>query len=262
MNPKPIILFIILLYGNYLLGQTENPDNNKKQEKGQPNNYLSSTEKTYGLESAKEMQSYALTKSTGRFEDSRDGKSYKWVQIDKQIWMAQNLAYLPVTGQPEINCEYWVYGDLKRDLTKIKNSEKYNTYGVLYNYTAAKSACPPGWRLPMDYDWLKLESFIGIEKELLLVEGPRGEVANKLKSDSLWSFSDKELNVTGFSAIPSGYYLAQKNTFIELGASATYWSLEVDKNTIWCRTLLSDKKKIDRVNSDKENGFSIRCIKK
>jgi uncharacterized protein (TIGR02145 family) len=47
-----------------------------------------------------------------------------------------------------------------------------STQGVLYNYMAATKACPPGWRLPMDYDWLKLESFLGVEKELLLFEGP------------------------------------------------------------------------------------------
>jgi hypothetical protein len=58
-------------------------------------------------------KSLPLAKVTGQFEDLRDEKEYKWVQIDKQIWMAQNLAFLPVSVQPEKDFEYWVYGDIK-----------------------------------------------------------------------------------------------------------------------------------------------------
>ena len=32
---------------------------------------------------------------SGEFTDTRDNQTYNWVRIGDQIWMAENLAYLP-----------------------------------------------------------------------------------------------------------------------------------------------------------------------
>ena len=48
--------------------------------------------------------------NSGTFTDKRDGHQYKWVKIGEQIWMAENLAYVPFVCAPDSQCGIWVYG--------------------------------------------------------------------------------------------------------------------------------------------------------
>jgi uncharacterized protein (TIGR02145 family) len=45
-------------------------------------------------------------------------------------------------------------------VTDAKATDNYKTYGVLYNWPAAKAACPPGWHLPTDAEWTALENYL------------------------------------------------------------------------------------------------------
>ena len=83
---------------------------------------------------------------TGTFTDSRDGKTYKYVTIGKQVWMAENLAYAPSSGN------YWAYHN---------NSSNVAKYGYLYDWQTSKNVCPTGWHLPTDEEWQELIDFAG-----------------------------------------------------------------------------------------------------
>lgn len=82
------------------------------------------------------------------FTDPRDGYTYLITTIGTQIWMAENLKYLPNVNQmsdiSQAEAKYYVYGYDGTDINNAKATDNYQTYGVLYNFEAAKSVCPTG----------------------------------------------------------------------------------------------------------------------
>jgi len=101
--------------------------------------------------------------ASNTFTDSRDGKVYKTVTVGDQVWLAEDLAYLPAvspaaTGS-QTESHYYVYGYEGTDVAQAKATDNYGTYGVLYNLQAAMTACPEGWHLPSDAEWTQLEEY-------------------------------------------------------------------------------------------------------
>lgn len=71
-------------------------------------------------------------------EDKRDGKVYHKVDMGSNVWLAENLNF----NSPHSYC----YG----------NEASCDENGRLYTWEDAAMACPYGWRLPTDSEWLEL----------------------------------------------------------------------------------------------------------
>jgi uncharacterized protein (TIGR02145 family) len=107
-----------------------------------PERVLSKSLKT--TEASPTVKVFKTLNKTGSFNDERDGQTYKWVQIGKQVWMAQNLNYITHSG-----C--WSYNN---------DPANRSNYGLLYNFDDLKEACPKGWHVPTEAEWEELENTI------------------------------------------------------------------------------------------------------
>ena len=132
--------------------------------------------------------------------DLRDGQIYKTVTIGTQVWMAENLSYLPEDTIGTIWSGLSLCGG---GTWKSKMEGDCSIFGRLYetDFTNEKkdSICPNGWSLPTGNQFQKMMSYLGENS------------ANKMKinNDKYWQ-SGNATNESGFSAIPSGVYSRAK----------------------------------------------------
>ena len=186
---------------------------------------------------------------TSSMTDSRDGKTYNTVIINGKEWMAENLAYKAGSG-----C--WAYND---------DEDNVATYGYLYNWETAKTACPPGWHLPTDEEWKQLEMAVGMSQSQADDRDWRGTNEGlKLKAKSGWSFDGYDGNGYddfGFSALPGGfrYYIGG---FDHMGLYGRWWTAtELSSTNAWMRKMYLSSDQVDRDYTSKESGFSVRCVR-
>jgi uncharacterized protein (TIGR02145 family) len=186
--------------------------------------------------------------SQGSLTDTRGdiSKTYKTVKIGNQWWMAENLAYNVGDG-----C--WAYDN---DETNVA------TYGRLYNVEAAEKACPSGWHLPTDTEWMQLEMVIGMsESEAGDIDDRGTNEGTKLKATSGWNNTGNGTDDYGFSALPGGARYTTGD-FHSIGDLGTWWSANETSNSgAWSRTLYSIDTKVYRNFYYVNLGFSVRCVR-
>lgn len=203
----------------------------------------------------------------GTFTDLRDYHVYKYVAIGSQIWMAENLAYLPNASPPETGSEmeshYYVYDYLGSNNVAARSISNFYKYGVLYNWTAAvngestsssnpsgiKGVCPAGWHLPSDSEWLELTDYLG------------EDAAMKMKASSSW-WDHNGSNSSGFTGLPGGFR-QYDGSFIWVTSWTGFWTTNgIDLHHAFSRKLhCYEDELLIREALSKSFGFSVRCIK-
>jgi uncharacterized protein (TIGR02145 family) len=181
--------------------------------------------------------------------------------------MAGNLAWLPsVSPSSEGSvtaAAYYVNGYEGTSIGDAKTSTHYTAYGVLYNWEAAKTACPAGWHLPGDQEWKAFEIYLGMTQTDADSISWRlsGSVGEKLKSTAGWAENGNGSNSVGFNALPGGYRDGSSG-FLLLGTSAVFWSATGDgPANAWDRYLANNKSGVDRGSYERNDGYSMRCLR-
>lgn len=190
------------------------------------------------------------------FTDPRDGNVYKTVTIGTQTWMAENLRYLPSVVDPNTGSNvtpyYYVYGYNGTSVTEAKAAGNYSTYGVLYNWPAAMSACPVGWHLPSYEEW---------EQLILNIGSPEG---GKLKETGTTHWDNPNTgatNTTGFTAIPGGRR-DYGGPFGHIGRWGYWWCAnDLYGDDAWYVEMSYNNSAVEGDYYKKEVGYSVRCVK-
>jgi len=125
------------------------------------------------------------------------------------------------------------------------------TYGRLYNWETAKTACPSGWHLPIDAEWTILVTYVG------------GETGAKLKATSDWYSEDGY--ITGIdsygSALPGGNGYSD-GSFLDVGGNGFWWTgSEYDSNLAYNWGMYYYSSDAERNYNTKTSLFSVRCVK-
>ena len=182
----------------------------------------------------------------GTMADARDGQSYKTVKIGDQWWMAQNMNYADSVKTPSLLNGVWCFP---------YQHESCDEIGRHYTWHAAKGACPDGWHLPSGEEWKKLIDTVGGES-----------VAGKiLRSQTGWEVDRNGANGTdavGFSILPAGYRLYSAAVFSTMLNG--FWSaseFNVSDAGFVGLSFHDESAKISNMNTNKLNGYPVRCIK-
>lgn len=216
-----------------------------------------------------------------------DGKNYKTVKIGQQVWMAENLAWLPSVSPPlqGSNTEYYyyVYGYEGTSVSVAKDTDNYKTYGVLYNWPAAmagaasssanpsgvQGVCPAGWHIPSDAEWTQLENY-------LIANGYNYDgtisgykFAKSMAATSNWNAHTGIGNIgnnlslnnkSGFSALPGGR--RHDGGFLASEDIGYWWiSTMTSVGFAWHRSLQYNSGSIGSSGYRNDYGFSVRCVR-
>lgn len=186
------------------------------------------------------------------FTDPRDDEKYYYTTIGATDWMRNNLSWKGA-GRAYGEC------DVMSDI-----------FGRYYTWDEAQSACPDGWRLPSDADWLALA---GSQSVAAQAQRDIPGFAGKLMGDiyfndtKMWEYwrEVKITNATRLSVMPVGYAAVEGNkySFSSVFTYAAFWlSDSEDEDTAGLRYIFHNKDIVYYGSASKSDfAASVRCVR-
>ncbi len=190
------------------------------------------------------------------------------VKIGNQIWMTKNLDVNHYRNGDPIRhaqtTDEWEDANNKREGACCyynNDPAKGAIYGKLYNWYAVndpRGLAPNGWHIPTNAEWIILENCLGSSS---VAGGKMKSTGTKEGGDGLWRRPNEgATNESGFSALPGGsrdYY----GSFSSIEYLCSWWSATESTETYaFFETLHYFYNFVGRGGSEKEYGFSVRCV--
>ncbi len=200
--------------------------------------------------------------SSGDTHITVDGQDYYYTRIGNLEWFRNNIG-------------------VRRGGAAYENADiMSDVLGRFYNYDDAMTACPEGWRLPSEEDWLALGSAVGCKAETYgVIKGVTAKLMADAKFNGVdmwtyWPAVGTITNESGFSAIPAGYMNLGPKTetgeYPEAVSSGVYeyaafWTadaVEGESGMAYYRYIVANQPDVFISKGDKANlGASVRCVR-
>ena len=230
---------------------------------------------TYGNEMS--FITLASPYSAGAITDI-DGNSYKTITIGNQTWMAENLRttkYNNGSAIPYItDFDTWQRSNTPAYCWPENDVSNKDIYGALYNWFTVNTGklAPTGWHIATIDEWRTLKTYL--MNNNYYVTNVTTNLAKSLASNFGWRNSTNTgaigndistNNKSTFNAVPSGCRQVRLN-FSPIGITTSWWTPNIDYTI---DTLLPYNLGFDFNSSilsewsgsDRQSGFSVRCVK-
>lgn len=143
-------------------------------------------------------------------------------------------------------------------------------FGRYYSWTEAQTACPDGWTLPSDADWVALGAAFGKSAEAGKdLQGLAGSLMQNLyfNGTRMWEFwrDVKITDKSGLSVMPSGYMTCDSGKFENksLYKYAAFWTSDSENGSGVLRYIYHDKDIVYRgLMSQTDFASTVRCVRK
>lgn len=212
---------------------------------------------------------------TGTVTDAQ-GNSYAIVKIGDQWWMAENLKvtkYNDGTAIPNVtDATAWAALTTGAYCDYSNSTANGTKYGHLYNWYTVNTGklAPAGWHVPTDAEWTTLQNYLIANGYNYDATTTDNKIAKALAAKTDWTTSTttgapgntlSTNNSSGFSALPGGFR-NYTGSFNYLGNYGIWWSAtEYDTDNAWNRTLGYSNAYLSSNFNDKQDGFSVRCVR-
>ncbi len=165
---------------------------------------------------------------TTKFTDPRDNQVYDLVYINGTTWFAENLNINTNTAD---TTSYYCYDD---------KPDNCDVLGGLYNFYAAKVACPAGFHLSTQEEWDALIEFAG----------GRGEAGKALK----------EGGSLKFNALLGGVRFSINGMFTGRNEVGNFWAISETGDSFTAQVQETSDGIGFSKDSGRQNARCVRCI--
>lgn len=211
------------------------------------------------------------SEGTSSVTDERDGEVYPTRVIGSLEWFVQDLRYDGTESGGDT---------LGRPYDDSEGID--NIFGRLYSWNDAtggvkgsglgggpQGACPEGWSVPTDEDWLDLAAAAGGEGETFFGNWPGlGEALSApvtINGNAMWPYSPDNMhtNTLGWNGFPNGNSRDHYGEFENISVYGMWWSSSgMEDGMVPYRYIYYNADNFGAYYTDPESyGVSVRCVR-